>query len=597
LKPNIPLSVWASMLENYDVLRYYSFRQAHTPAVAEDGTLYFVSDISGKPEIWYIPREHAFPVQLTFLDGYVSAIKPWAKGLVFQFDPDGSEEHRLMCVGGGGDLSSLSGEPKKGVIYRLGGASANMLSYASNKRSAPFFDSYVSIGGREELVFEYDGTTQPHGFSADGRLLLVSVSITNLDNDVYVVDLERRVSKKLFEHSDEALTVEPTWGPDGLVYTCTNMGDEFMQPVVFDPSTGRVSWLSRESWDAEHIAVSDEGLIAYTRNKEGYSELHIMDSTRKEVFSKGFEGTVSELVFAPGVLYFTYSGWDTNTNIHALDLPSFSVRRVTNASRGYLGTVIRPSLEAYESYDGLRIPMFVYTPARGGDGATQPYPVIAYVHGGPESQKRVDYDGQIQFFLSQGYAVITPNVRGSTGYGKSYTHLDDVRRRLDSVKDLAWLVKWIEADPRFDETRVCVMGRSYGGYMVLAALAFYPELWRCGVEAVGIANLETFLRNTSVWRRKLREAEYGSLEKDLDFLRKASPLNQAHRIRAPLLIQHGSNDPRVPLSESKAIVERIRAQGGTAELVVFEDEGHMIQNIQNRLKWATTLRDFLKKYL
>jgi len=586
------------MLEDYDVLRYYSFREAHTPVVGEDGALHFVSDISGKPEIWFIPKDHPFPVQITFLDGYVSVVKRWGRGLLFQFDPNGSEEHRLMCVGDGGDILPLSGEQGRGVIYRLGGASADVFSYASNKRSTPFFDSYVNIGGREELVFEYDGTTQPHELSGDMRWLLVSVSITSLNNDVYVVDLEKKASRKLFEHTDEALTVEPTWGPDGLVYACTNMGDEFMQPVAVDPSTGRVSWLSRGKWDAEHIAVSDKGLIAYTRNREGYSELHLVDSMRREVFSKEFEGTISELVFAPGVLYFTYSGWDTNTNIHALDISSLLVRRVTNASRGYLGGVVRPSLEAYDSFDGLRIPMFVYTP--GGErfsSGKPPYPVIVYVHGGPESQKRVDYDGQIQFFLSQGYAVITPNVRGSTGYGKSYTHLDDVRRRLDSVRDLAWLVKWIEADPRFDEARVCVMGRSYGGYMVLAALVFYPELWRCGVEAVGIASLETFLRNTSVWRRRLREAEYGSLEKDLDFLREASPLNHAHRIRAPLLIQHGSNDPRVPLSESKAIVEKIRSQGGTAQLVVFEDEGHMIQSVQNRLKWATTLRAFLKNYL
>jgi len=250
-------------------LRYYSFREAHTPVVGEDGALYFVSDISGKPEIWFIPKDHPFPVQLTFLDGYVSVVKRWGRGLLFQFDPNGSEEHRLMCVGDGGDILPLSGEQGRGVIYRLGGASADVFSYASNKRSAPFFDSYVNIGGREELVFEYDGTTQPHELSGDMRWLLVSVSITSLNNDVYVVDLEKKASRKLFEHTDEALTVEPTWGPDGLVYACTNMGDEFMQPVAVDPSTGRVSWLSRGKWDAEHIAVSDKGLIAYTRNKGG----------------------------------------------------------------------------------------------------------------------------------------------------------------------------------------------------------------------------------------------------------------------------------------------------------------------------------------
>jgi dipeptidyl aminopeptidase/acylaminoacyl peptidase len=584
------------MLEDYDVLRFYSYRQANTPRPVGDSTVYFVSDMSGRPELWFTRIDHPFPVQLTFLEGYASAIRVWGDRLLFQFDPNGSEEHRIMCVDAEGNVSSPLAEQGDHVVHRIGDtAQDGQFSFASNSRSTAFFDSYVYRDGAVHLVFQCDGTSQAHGFSPDSRRLLVTVSTSNLNNDVYVVDLDTKNSVKLFDHADEALTVEPTWADDGYIYACTNLDNEFMQPVAIEPATGKVHWLARDRWDADHIAVSKDGYVAYTRNHDGYSEIHILGPDRRELHTRLFEGTVDELVFHNNTLFFTYSGWDTNTNILMLQVASLSLGRLTNASRGYLGPAVKPTLEYYESFDELRVPVFVYTP--NTHGYNPPYPTVVYVHGGPESQKRVEYDGQIQFFLHQGYAVVTPNVRGSTGYGKTYTHLDDVRRRLDSVKDLAWLAKWIQRDNRFDASRLCVMGRSYGGYMVLAALAFYPELWRCGVEAVGIASLETFLRNTSTWRRKLREAEYGSLELDLDFLREASPLNHAHRIRAPLLIQHGSNDPRVPISESKAIVDTIRAQGGVAELVVFEDEGHMIQSVHNRLKWATILRDFLKKYL
>jgi dipeptidyl aminopeptidase/acylaminoacyl peptidase len=188
-------------------------------------------------------------------------------------------------------------------------------------------------------------------------------------------------------------------------------------------------------------------------------------------------------------------------------------------------------------------------------------------------------------------------VRGSSGYGKRYEHLDDIRLRLDSVRDLASLHEWLGGREEIDGSRAVVYGRSYGGYMVLAALAFQPDLWAAGIESVGISNFVTFLENTSPYRRAAREREYGSLEHDRDFLIEASPITHVDRMRAPLFIQHGANDPRVPLSESQEIARALRENGVRCELVVYQDEGHSIAKLSNRIDSFTRATTFLDEVL
>jgi dipeptidyl aminopeptidase/acylaminoacyl peptidase len=223
------------------------------------------------------------------------------------------------------------------------------------------------------------------------------------------------------------------------------------------------------------------------------------------------------------------------------------------------------------------------------------------VHGGPESQFQPAFVPSFtpftQYLLSRGYAVAAPNVRGSTGYGKRYEHLDDVRLRLDSVRDLGSLHDWLGARPKIDASRAVLYGRSYGGYMVLAGLAFQPERWAAGIECVGISNFVTFLENTAPWRRSVREPEYGSLERDREFLVEASPITHVERMRAPLFIQHGANDPRVPLGETEQIHRVLTSKGIRCELLVHEDEGHAIGKLDNRVETFERAAAFLAEVL
>jgi dipeptidyl aminopeptidase/acylaminoacyl peptidase len=305
------------------------------------------------------------------------------------------------------------------------------------------------------------------------------------------------------------------------------------------------------------------------------------------------EGIVGGFEFSPDGerLAFTLTGPNHNPDVWVVALPDGKARRLTRSSTAGIPprTFRRPRVVRYPTFDGREIPAFFYEPETSPENA----PVVVNVHGGPESQSRPLFAPVTQYLLGRGYAVFAPNVRGSTGYGKAYTHLDDVYLRMDSVKDLAYAAEWLR--DRGHE-RVAVMGGSYGGFMVLAALTEYPELWTAGVDIVGIANMVTFLENTSSYRRALREPEYGSLERDRGFLEFISPLHKAEEITAPLMVIHGKNDPRVPVGEAEQIVEKVKKNGGAVEYLLYEDEGHGLVKLKNRLDAYPKIAAFLDKH-
>jgi len=249
----------------------------------------------------------------------------------------------------------------------------------------------------------------------------------------------------------------------------------------------------------------------------------------------------------------------------------------------------------YTSFDGVEIPAFLYLPPDFRPG--KPVPFVIHMHGGPESQFQPGFVRHFQFLLLSGYGILAPNVRGSTGYGKAYVDKDNYKNRLDSVKDLKAGADFLIKEGYSAPGMLAVKGASYGGYMTLAAITEYPSLFSAAVDEVGIANFVTFLENTGPWRRHLREAEYGSLENDRDFLAEISPINKVEKIRAPLLVIHGANDPRVPIGEAEQMVARLRALGRTVEFIRLEDEGHQIAKMKNKLTVFPTAVRFLREHL
>jgi dipeptidyl aminopeptidase/acylaminoacyl peptidase len=300
-----------------------------------------------------------------------------------------------------------------------------------------------------------------------------------------------------------------------------------------------------------------------------------------------------------GAIAFAYTSALVPGDAWSYDLDAGHLQRLTvSPNEVDPAAFVEPELVRFASFDGLEVPAFVYRPdpASRAD-ADRPLPVVVVIHGGPESQYRPTFASVTQYLVAHGFAVVAPNVRGSTGYGRRYQHLDDVEKRLDSVADLAALHDWLATQDDLDEGRAALYGGSYGGYMTLMGLALQPDRWAAGVDIVGMSDLVTFLENTADWRRAFREREYGSLEHDRDVLVEASPITHVDQLRAPLFIVHGANDPRVPLSEAEQIHEVLTDRGVRCELLVYEDEGHGLSKLPNRLDAYPRIAAFLHEVL
>jgi dipeptidyl aminopeptidase/acylaminoacyl peptidase len=422
------------------------------------------------------------------------------------------------------------------------------------------------------------------------------------------VSLETKQATHLTPHEGSAQFGDVHFTRDGkYILLSTNDKREFSSLARMNLSNKSVEILDDTQWDLASSTISDDGrLLAYTINRDGFSELHMRElgadgkpAAKSEIIKLPGKGLVGAMDFSKdnGKLVFTFNSARYNSDVWLYDLKSRSLSQVTRSSRAGIpqSSFVEPELIRFKTFDGREVPAWYYRPQTAAAGTK--LPVLVSVHGGPEGQETPGFSSIYQYFLSRGYAVLAPNVRGSTGYGKTYAHLDDVRKREDSVKDLAAAVEWLKTAGGADARRIAVMGGSYGGYMTLAAITLYPELWAAAVNTVGIANFESFLKNTSGYRRKLREVEYGTLERDLDFLKSISPLYKVNLIKTPLMVIHGKNDPRVPYTEAEQIVKALRDRGAPVEYKLFDDEGHGIAKLSNRLIVYPLVADFFDRYM
>ncbi|MBA3804181.1 MAG: S9 family peptidase [Acidobacteria bacterium] len=639
--------------ERYGIDRYLNIRSAASPALSQTGDrVAFLTNITGTSQVWMVNASGGWPDQLTFYTDRVDFIQlsPDGTGYIFGKAVGGNENAQLYWLSAdGSQIRQLTDTPK--IRHNFGSWShdGKKISYASNKRNPDYFDVYIMdvATAREQLVYQQDGSNDPVAWSFDGRQLVVSHGgeSLSLDNDLYLVDVATKQATHLTPHEGSAEFDSVYFTRDGrsILFT-TNDNREFQSLALMDLQTKRVEILDDTQWDVGSTEMSDDGrMFAYAINRDGFSELYL-----REVGADGKLGPKGSAIALPGKgiaggldfsgdnakLAFSFNGARFNTDIWLYNVESRALAQVTHSSRAGIpqSSFVEPELIHYKSFDGREIPAWYYRPQPNvtasigrssiqvttSDGTTTPatgtlnvsggqmtlsanaggaLPVIVSVHGGPEGQSRPDFNAINQYFLSRGYAILAPNVRGSTGYGKTYTHLDDVRKREDSVKDLAAAVDWLKSQGGADPRRIAVMGGSYGGYMTLAAITLYPEIWSAAVDTVGIANFESFLKNTSGYRRKLREVEYGSLERDLEFLRAASPLNRVTQIKTPLMVIHGKNDPRVPYTEAEQIVKALRERGAPVEYKLFDDEGHGINKLSNRLIVYPQMVDFLDRYM
>jgi dipeptidyl aminopeptidase/acylaminoacyl peptidase len=577
--------------------------------------LLVLSDITGTMQLYELEAGAALRA-VTDLPEPVGAAAyvPGQRRAVVAVDRGGDELDQLYLVDldngakAPGQLEALTDDPR--YAHHLAGVSPDggTVAYLSNRRNGVDFDLWAcDLATRSHRsLYAEGGWCQPSsGYSPDGRWVAMSrPGPRPLDEDLVLVEVATGSSRVVLPHPGEAAEVgPPVWWDDTTIFVSSSVSRDRAAVVRYDLSTGETSQVPGDDWDTVPVAALSGGRLVTVENRNGSNRLALVDPTAAV---DGREVPLAE----PGIvlsykvphpspspdgtrLYYTLTSPRLAGDVWAYDLSTAETRRLTNSTAAVdPEELVTPETAEVKSFDGERIPVFVYQPP----GAAVPPPVVVLVHGGPESQSVLAFDPVIQGLVSAGFGVVVPNVRGSTGYGKRFAALDDTTRRLDSVRDLAALHDWLPS-AGLDPDRAALYGGSYGGYMVLAGLAFQPERWAAGVDIVGVSDLVTFLENTSAYRRAHREHEYGSLIKDRDFLISASPLRHADAIRAPLFVIHGRNDPRVPVGETEQMVARLRERNIRCELVIYEDEGHGLARLANRLDALPRAVAFLAEIL
>ncbi|ELY61823.1 peptidase S9 prolyl oligopeptidase active site domain protein [Natronococcus amylolyticus DSM 10524] len=607
----------------YDIERYLNVRSAYGASFGPDGErLSFLMDTTGTAQVWTLEGPREWPEQRTFYDERVTfaSWSPERPELIFGMDEGGNERAQLYRLDADtGEIENLTAMPD--AKHRWGGWShdGERFAFASNRRDESVFDIYVqdrdATGDEARLVYEGDGWLSLSGWSPDDSRLLVSQAYSNFDQDLYVLDLETEELEHLTPHEGDVRYQSASWAPDGEgIYLVTDEGDaDTLYLAYLDLASGELETVVDDGeWNVDGIALDDEtGRFVYSKNVEGYTDLTVGEfdadePTEFETFPEpdlpgGVAGGVS---FDSDAERFAISttGDTVNTNAFVVELETGETERWTAAPTGGIPpeTFDESELVHVESFDGLGVPGFLTLPSEDEASETETgegVPVIVDIHGGPESQRRPSFSSVKQYFLDRGYAYFEPNVRGSAGYGADYAALDDVEKRMDSVADIRACVEWLQNHDAVDPDRIVAKGGSYGGFMVLASMTEYPELWAAGIDIVGIANFVTFLENTGDWRRELREAEYGSLAEDREFLEEISPTNNIENIAAPLFVLHGENDPRVPVGEAEQIAEQAEQQGVPVRKLIFEDEGHGFSKLENRIEAYSAIAEFLDEHV
>jgi dipeptidyl aminopeptidase/acylaminoacyl peptidase len=606
----------------FPIERYLNVRAASSPSFSPDGRFVaYLSNTTGIPQAWLIPVTGGEPTQLTFGADAVRGVhfSPVRDELIFSMDTGGDERaqlYRLYYIADGWDFEALTSEPK--AIHAFGGWSRDgtRIAFAANREDGSRFDIYVQeiasgdakSSAPKLLAIGPGGYYTAAGWSPDDKYILVERTDSNVNQDLHVVEVATGGVRHLTPHKGDVQYQSPVWVNGGNAVFCssTSGGRDTTQAARIDIETGEVDFKDEYRHEVEQVSASRRGKwVSIHVNAEGSSRVLLCaERGEREMLLPAASGVVTGLEFSPDEsrIAFTFDGPWHNPDVWTLDLSDLDNEplQLTHSGRAGLpfNEFVEPELIHYKTFDGREIPAWWYqaqcTPADAGGSLG---PVIVYPHGGPESQTRPNFTALFQYFLARGYSILAPNVRGSSGYGTAFMNLDNITKRMDSVSDLAYAAHWIREQKKGDPKRIAVYGGSYGGFMVLAALTHYPDLWAAGIDVVGIANFVTFLEKTGDWRRAHREKEYGNLSENRDFLVSISPLNHVDKIRCPLMVIHGANDPRVPVGEAEQIVAALKQRGVPVEYLRYEDEGHGLVKLKNRLDAYPKMAAFLDRHL
>ena len=589
---------------------YYNARSAVFEDWMDDGSILIATRFGDVNQIHRVAAPGAARTQLTFFPEPVNSAKgqPGQARFVYPRDVGGAEYYQGYIRGLSGDETQLTAPKTRNSNFTFS-ADGKLVAWSQVTPGDPNYDIMLADPAQPEgrrVVHEGTGAMAVLDFSPDGKSLLLSRYNSVASTDLFVLDIASGAVKPVGPTGRPIAYVGGAFAADGAhVVTLSDDKSDMARPVVIDVASGAVRDLEPGAkWPAEGFDLSPDGaLIAYLVNEEGYSKIVVKEvASGKTVPSPALPmGVLTGLGFSPDgkQLGFSLSTSTSSGDVWSFALADQKLVRWTQSELGGLepAKLVEPTLFRYPTFDKRSIPAFIYKPAAK---AGEKLPVVIQIHGGPEGQEQPSFNPRRQSWVNEvGAAVIIPNVRGSSGYGKTYIGLDNAEKREDSVKDIGALLDWIAKQPDLDASRVAVVGQSYGGYMSLAVAAHYNDRIAGAIDLYGISNWKTFLANTEGYRRDLRRAEYGD-ERDPKMAAvfdKISPLNMSERMKKPMMIYQGANDPRVPQSESEQMVARLRAQGTEVWYVLALDEGHGVAKKANAEAVRASEIVFLKQVL
>ncbi len=594
--------------------QYQNSRSANALDVVADGSqLLIATRFASTNQLHVIEQPMGMRTQLTFGNEPVSSarfVPGDPRALLYLQDVGGGEFHQVFRLDRRTGRSELLTDGKSRHEGLIVSADGTRFAYSGTGRNGKDTDVYIAQTARPRdarRAGAREGTWQPVEFSRDGKRLLVGQFRAIDDADLHLYDVETGELRQITPREGKGSVEDAGFSADGKsVYLITDRYSDFNSLYRIDlsrPGAKPEPLAPQIKWDVEHLTVAPDGAhLAFATNEEGWSRVYLLDLRGGRAAPLDLpRGIVSTLRFPDKRSDLLFVGAQTARSPNDVSSYSLKDRKLTRWTRSEVGPVdaasfVEPELVKYRAADGLSIPAFLWKPPR----AEGKVPVVILWHGGPEGQTRPTFQPIWQFYAQElGIAVLAPNVRGSTGYGKPYLAMDNGVKREQALGDIGATLDFIASRPDLDASRVAAYGGSYGGYMTLATVAFHGARVRAAVDLVGISNLVSFLQTTQAYRRDLRRAEYGD-ERDpavRAVQERISPLNSVDKIEAALLVIQGKNDPRVPQSEAEQIVQALRARGKDAPYLLGVNEGHGFQKKENRDYATAAAAAFLQQKL
>ena len=604
--PSIPAAL-TDALERYSNIRAAALLDWH-PVKRE---MLIATRFGDVPQIHRVAMPGGARTQLTFFPDRTGGARyrpGTGDAFVFSKDIGGGEFFQLYRYDTRSQAVTLLTDGHSRNTGALWSDDGKLLAFASTLRNGRDTDIYLmdpdtAKGARKVLEVEGGGWS-PAAWSADGQKLVVEDRRSVHDSSLYLVDIATGAKQLLTPESGSYSHARFVKDGKGL-YLTTDRGSEFERIAYLSLATHELMFLRPgQKWDADELELSADGRrLAYVLNEDGFSILHVLDTaTRQDVpLPATPRGVINGLRWHANArdLGFTLSSAHSPSDVYSIDVEKGTLERWTESETGGLNAEEfgEPELIRWKSFDGRTISGFLYLPPKRFTG---PRPVIVNIHGGPEGQSLPSFLGRTNYYMNElGVAMIFPNVRGSSGYGKTFLALDNGLKREDAVNDIGALLDWIGSDSRLDAKRVLVTGGSYGGYMTLASAFHFNDRLCCTLDVVGISNFVSFFERTSPYRRDLRRVEYGD-ERDpkiREFFEKIAPINHAGEITKPMFIVAGRNDPRVPAHEGEQMAAAIRKNGAPVWYLIADDEGHGFAKKKNQdFQFAATVM-FVKEFL